>query len=335
MKFLSLPTLIVVLCAGLIMISIMAATDVIDLQRFFNGDESATSTLQNEYPQPAKLAEKLQMGVVELNVADLAAQQKYYQELVGLEVLSEDSSSVTLGFRDRAVIRLVASPQLPPQVQGSAGLYHSAIVFSSRATLAQAVQRILERAPQYYSGTSDHVVSEAFYFVDPEGNGVELYYDKDPASWRWRGGSVEMGSEYIDPEQYIKTYANTSAGEEKKMGHVHLKVGDIEQAKSFYESVLGLAVTSQMPTALFMSDGKYHHYLGMNVWESPRAGMRTPSLGLKSFEIFVPDAERLTELKARLTAASISFTETDKKVEVEDPWGTVVLITVNEAVFSE
>lgn len=289
----------------------------------------------NEYPVPATLAERLEMGVVELNVADLNTVQDFYQQAVGLDVLSEDAKQVTLGDGEREVVRLVHTPQLKDAPVGSAGLYHTATVFASRAALAQAVKRVMEHYPHLYSGTSDHVVSEAFYFTDPEGNGVELYFDKDPAGWQWRDGKVVMGSQYIDPQRYIATYENVSASDDKKMGHVHLKVGNIETAKEFYENVLGFAETSLMPTALFVSDGKYHHHLGMNVWESANAGMREKTLGLASYQIFVPEQKNLEQLAERLKAANHEYVSDANGLRFDDPWGNTIVVTVNPAVFSE
>lgn len=289
----------------------------------------------NEYPAPATLAERLEMGVVELNVADLNAVKDFYQQAVGLDVLSEDTKQVTLGNGSREVIRLIHTPQLKDAPVGSAGLYHTATVFTSRAALAQAVKRVLESYPHLYSGTSDHVVSEAFYFTDPEGNGVELYFDKDPAGWQWRDGKVVMGSQYIDPQRYIATHENVSASNDKKMGHVHLKVGNIDTAKNFYEKVVGLAETSLMPTALFVSDGKYHHHLGMNVWESAGAEVREKTLGLASYQLFVPAQQNLDELIARLTDANHQFVAEQNEVRFDDPWGNTIVVTVNPTVFSE
>lgn len=288
---------------------------------------------QNEYPAPAKLAERLEMGVVELNVSDLDEQAAFYESAVGLDVLSESKDQVTLGYEDREVIRLVLRNDLEESPVGSAGLYHTATVFESRAALAQAVKRVLEQYPELYSGTSDHVVSEAFYFTDPEGNGVELYFDKDPNGWQWRDGKVVMGSEYIDPERYIKTHESTSASEGKKMGHVHLRVGNISEAKTFYEDVVGFAETALMPTALFISDGKYHHHLGMNVWESNGAGKREETLGLKSYELFVPESKNIEALKARLNEHNVEFVEIEKGVEFNDPWNNTVIVRENTAVF--
>lgn len=288
------------------------------------------NALQTESPvaaelQPSRLTAHLEMGPLTLNVGDLELQIAFYRDVVGLQELETARNEVLLGWEDRPVLRLVAS-DLPAFPRESAGLYHSAIVFTSRAELAQAVQRVLQQRPDLYSGTADHIVSEAFYFSDPEGNGLELYYDKDPNGWVWNNGRVQMGSEYIDPQQYLAIYLDEGGDATRKMGHVHLQVGNIAQAKSFYVDVLGMSVTAEMPTALFVSDGKYHHHLGMNTWESNGAGKRDETLGLRSFEMWVEKEEDLGGLRERLEQSKVEFVEEDGVITVQDPWGNVVRV---------
>jgi len=278
--------------------------------------------------EPSRLTAHLEIGPLALNVQDLELQTQFYRDAVGLQTLEQSDKEVLLGWEDRPVLRLLLS-DLPAFPRENAGLYHSAILFASRGELAQAVQRILQQRPDLFSGTADHIVSEAFYFSDPEGNGLELYFDKDPNGWVWNNGRVQMGSEYIDPQQYLTTYLDDEGEPSRKMGHVHLQVGNISQAKSFYVDVLGMAVTAEMPTALFVSDGKYHHHLGMNVWESNGAGKRDETLGLRSFEMWVEKEEDLVWLRARLDAAGEEFTAEDGVVTMQDPWGNIVRIQRN------
>jgi catechol 2,3-dioxygenase len=282
---------------------------------------------------PSLLSPQLEMGVVELNVASMSAQKEFYQDLVGLEVISESDTELLLGFSDRAVMRLLYRPDLKAAPPGSAGLYHTAIVFEARSTLAQALDRILTQAPARYSGTADHLVSEAFYFTDPENNGVELYFDKNPDMWQWRDGKVVMDSLYIDPYEYIRQYAPISSSPAKKTGHVHLKVGNIAQAQTFYQEILGFSLTSTMPTALFASDGFYHHHIGMNTWESLAAQPRNESLGLRSFEIFLPSSDQLEKLQQRLDSSALGYELTNAGLSVNDPWNNLLIFSVKPDVF--
>jgi catechol 2,3-dioxygenase len=136
-----------------------------------------------------------------------------------------------------------------------------------------------------------------------------------------------MESLYLDTREYITTHSSTSDNLSKKIGHVHLKVGDIAAAIHFYGEVLGLRLVAQLPSALFFSDGQYHHHLGMNTWESQGAGLRPPSLGLKSITIKVADTTDLEYLQDRLTANDIQFVKEVDSVVVNDPWGNKLKLT--------
>lgn len=261
------------------------------------------------------------MGSVSLNVVDLEAMKTFYHEVLELDVIASDETSVTLGEGKHPLIVLHTGRHLPAPASGEAGLYHFALVFATQHTLAKRVEHILHSAPHHFSGSADHLVSEAFYFSDPEGNGIELYYDRDRKDWQWVGGQIQMATMYIDPVAYIATHAATGAGENKtRMGHVHLKVGDIETAREFYADILGFDVTAQLPGALFVSVGGYHHHLGLNTWESAGAGKRKQSVGLKSFDIVYTDKADLKHLKQRLHAQAIDFDEDKSGITLHDPW---------------
>lgn len=276
--------------------------------------------------QSSRLTSKLEMGATTLLVQDLAIMKSFYVDSVGLDALQEDQNSLILGFASRPILRLQVDTEHPFPSRSDAGLYHNAILFASRPALAQTLQRMLETQGTFFQGSSDHAVSEAFYFVDPEGNGLELYFDKDASTWRWENGRVVMGSTYIDPIQYIRAYGTTSASDSKKMGHVHLKVGSIEEAKSFYVDLLGLSITAEVPSALFISDGTYHHNFGLNTWESQGARPRLATLGLKSVEIFVESSQDLDKLTKRLHEKNVTFQWESGVVVLSDPWNNRILI---------
>ena len=300
---------------------------IIILMTFQKHSIKATEPISHDYPK-AVLADELEMGVAMLNVKNLEIMTQYYRDRVGLEELEKSEGEVILGYKNRPIITLKHTPDFPPPGMTSAGLYHSAIVFNSRGELARTIQRVLSKAPESYSGTADHLVSEAFYFTDPEGNGLELYFDKPRNTWQWENGQVKMGSVYIDPNQYIQQYQAETEEPEKKMGHIHLKVGDISQARKFYADVLGFAIVADRGTALFVSVGGYHHHLGMNVWESLGAGKRGDTTGLQFFAFSIPQAD-INRLKERLSTNAIPFEEKQnpKEISFEDPWGTRILVT--------
>lgn len=290
------------------------------------------SEAMQDSTQSSILSSKIEMGVVELNVANLELQKNFYEDLVGLEIISETDSIVTLGYQKREIISLIHTPDLPIFPRNSAGLYHIAIFYESQATLAQVLAKILQTDPVRFEGSSDHLVSEAFYFNDPEGNGVELYFDRDPSTWQWNNGKVVMGSQYIDPQEYIQTYSPMSAKPVKKMGHIHLQVGDINKAKKFYVDTLGFSITSELPSALFLSDGHYHHHIGMNVWNSEGSGKRNDTLGLKSFTILLSETADLEAIKNRLDEENINYEKSENGITIKDPWGTLITFSLNKSV---
>src|SRR5690606_37036496 len=185
--------------------------------------------------------------------------------------------------------------------------------FEERSALAAALYRAASSGVGAFTGSADHLVSLAFYFNDPEGNGVELYWDRPRDEWQWADGQVAMDSLPLDPNRFIAEYRGaedepaSQAGATATIGHVHLKVGDIPTARAFYVDTLGLEPTmSSWPSALFTAAGGYHHHVGMNIWESRGAGLREPSLGLDSFELVVPGQEALEELRQRLAEAGVA-----------------------------
>lgn len=277
------------------------------------------------------------MDAVTLRVGDLEAMSSYYADALALEPLEEVDRGRevhrVLGRGLTPMIRLVATPGLPDVDPRQAGLYHTAFLFEDPKSLAATVYRAARDERSRYVGSADHLVSEAFYFTDPEGNGIELYTDRDRSLWAHHpSGELVMGSEYLDPNVYLRTHleedtlanATALAG---KVGHVHLQVGDIAAARAFYVDAIGFEATfTAFPSALFASAGGYHHHIGMNTWHSRGAGSRAASLGLGDVAVTVPDRDDLDALAARLTGHGIDFTDDGRWVRAADPWGTQVTV---------
>ncbi len=272
----------------------------------------------------APLSSSLTLGAVSLDVSDLQAMKKFYHEIIGLTVMQESSSEATLGSSEKPVL-LLRQSDLPPANPQSAGLYHMAIVFSSQSGLAQAAERVL-RQTTLFAGSADHLVSEAFYLQDPEGNGIELCYDRDPSAWIWENGAVKMDALPLSPLEYIRRHLQPGKKGSMRMGHVHLKVGDIDMARAFYVDTVGFNLVSAMPSALFVSVGGYHHHLGMNVWESRGAGVRAKTLGLWNIEMSLANRQDVDALQQRLTAAGIAAMKTEGTLLLTDPWGNRLLV---------
>lgn len=235
----------------------------------------------------------------------------------------------------------MGAPDLPPVDPRQAGLFHTAFLFEDAASLAATVYRAARDPRSRFVGSSDHTVSEAFYFTDPEGNGIELYTDRPRQDWVRARGQIIMTTSYLDPGAYLGrnlTQAALDAGPALagRVGHVHLQVGDVAAARRFYTEVVGFEVTmSEYTGALFASAGGYHHHVAMNVWNSRGAGPRAASLGLGRVAVAVPGRSDLDALVARVKQHSLVYADSGHSVTVDDPWGTTVQVALIGATIDE
>ncbi|MGK3710714.1 VOC family protein [Arthrobacter sp. IK3] len=275
---------------------------------------------------PANLA----MGTVMLKVGDMDKVSTYYRRALGLETVAEADGGLYLGRGAVPLVHLAPAVGLQVPSRGEAGLFHTAILFDTQADLAATVALAAQFDPSAYVGSADHLVSEAFYFTDPEGNGIELYWDRPREDWAWddapQGRTVRMASLSLPPQQYFRTHLSEEAMARTAVagagvGHVHLQVGDTATAAAFYVNTLGFERTADFHgQALFVSAGGYHHHMAMNVWNSRGAGPRRDTLGLGEVLITVPGVDDVGALADRLKSAGVSSHHTGAELRFEDPW---------------
>lgn len=286
------------------------------------------------------------MGAVTLRVADLDAMTAYYRDAVTLSVLAAEGGRVILGRGATPSVILEHAPELKHASPGEAGLFHTAIVFDSQEALAAAVYSVARRAPGTFTGSADHLVSQAFYFTDPEGNGVELYWDRDRSQWSWTHGQVEMDTLHLDPNAFLREHlsergaalaelpaldGSTNADDPRfgdaVVGHVHLSVGDVASARTFYVDRLGFEATASLgSSALFVSAGGYHHHMAMNTWNSSGAGVRRLALGLGEVQLRLPGADDVGALTERMRHYGVPTRDDGRSVSFDDPWANVVRV---------
>ena len=266
------------------------------------------------------------MGAVTLWVAELDRMVRYYRDAVGLALMSEINGRAVLGFENREIVILEHKPGMKHASPHEAGLFHTAILFSSQSALAQAVYSVAQQYPGTFTGSADHLVSKAFYFNDPEGNGVELYWDRDRTEWSWVHGSIEMDTIFLDPNEFLKEHLSEGLADQvKKVGHVHLSVGSIPAAEEFYVKMLGFEKTLNWGgAALFVSAGGYHHHMAMNTWRSKGAGKRQLALGLGKVEVILESQDQVLEAKERLDFYKLNSVFESGMTKVEDPWGNII-----------
>jgi catechol 2,3-dioxygenase len=285
------------------------------------------------------------MGAVTLRVADLDAMTAYYRDAVTLSVLAAEGGRVILGRGSTPSVILEHAPELKHASPGEAGLFHTAIVFDGQEALAAAVYSVARRAPGTFTGSADHLVSQAFYFTDPEGNGVELYWDRDRSQWSWTHGQVEMDTLYLDPNAFLREHLSERGAAlaelpsldggtdadprfgDAVVGHVHLSVGDVASARAFYVDRLGFEATASLgASALFVSAGGYHHHMAMNTWNSRGAGVRRLALGLGEVQLRLPGADDLGALTERMRHYGVPTRDDGRSVSFDDPWANVVRV---------
>jgi len=300
-----------------------------------------TSNLTPTKTAVPSLDPAVEVGTVTLKVADLARSVKFYTEVIGLEVFKKDDHSAVLGAGKRPIVLLDEVPGATRLARNVTGLYHAAILFPTRHSLAIKVQQLVKIS--YPFGYGDHLVSEAFYLDDPDANGLELYADRPRSSWKWINGQVQMASDPIDFKSLFAevkdndpalNYPAVPTG--TKLGHMHLRVGNIPKALAFYHDVLGFDIVAEMPTALFLSAGGYHHHIGMNTWES-EDGKPTPenSAGLREFSISLPDQAELDRLTQQIEAAGITVERSGDSALVLDPFQTRIKLVLASTLMRE
>ncbi|AMM22102.1 glyoxalase [Frondihabitans sp. PAMC 28766] len=285
------------------------------------------------------LAADTSMGAVTLRVADLDAMTTYYRDAVTLTVLATEPAGdgtparSVLGRGATPIVILEHAPGMRHAGPREAGLFHTAILFETEQDLAAAVYAVASRHPNTFTGSADHLVSKAFYFTDPEGNGIELYWDRDRTEWSWTHGQIDMATLALDPNDFLHENLSESsvaaaASRPATVGHVHLSVGDVPSARRFYVDQLGFEATTEFgPQALFVSAGKYHHHMAMNTWQSAGAGRRQLALGLGLVRIEVPGADELGALDERLKHFGVETADDGRTLAFDDPWANRIQVT--------
>ncbi|EJM98829.1 putative ring-cleavage extradiol dioxygenase [Phyllobacterium sp. YR531] len=238
----------------------------------------------------------------------------YYQDVVGLREISRKGQSITLGAGETPLLEIEQATVRADDPQ-SAGLYHTAFLLPERADLAQWAKRAIDRRIPIV-GASDHLVSEAIYLTDPEGNGIEIYADRPHEKWTWNGSTVAMATEPLDVGNLLAETDGrpwSGAPDGTMVGHLHLRVGNAKEAETWWQSELGLdTVAAYGAAAVFMSTGGYHHHVAANAWQSRGAGRR--------------DNDR-----SGLAWAEFTSTNAKEEREIVDPWGNLIRIVPTKA----
>jgi catechol 2,3-dioxygenase len=295
---------------------------------FMSSSRDPTST---DATTLAALPARLRLGAVRIAVIDLERAISFYQDIIGLRLHRRDDGEAVMGAGEGDVVVLTAEPAARPPGR-EAGLYHYCLLFASRAELARVAARIAAaRTP--IQGASDHGTHEAIYLADLDGNGIELAADRPPGQWPdmrspagYAGGPKPLALGDLlasvageEPSRHVETGLS--------IGHVHLHVGDVEQAIRFYRDVVGFELMIDLGTAAFFSTGGYHHRLGANVWRGEDVPPASPdALGLRQWKLVLPDAVAVADARARLETAGAPIEELPSGFLTRDPWAIPLAI---------
>ncbi|TQR20269.1 VOC family protein [Psychrobacillus vulpis] len=259
--------------------------------------------------------------LVELKVMDLERSLSFYENIIGFKVLKKMDNKVLLtADGETALVSLEQRANLEPKQQRTTGLYHFALLLPSREDLGAILKHFIElRMPL---GSADHLVSEALYLNDPDGNGIEIYRDRPDTEWTWKNDHVDMATLAIDAQGVLAEGASkkwVGLPEDTVMGHIHLHVANLDSTEKFYRA-LGFEVVTPYPGALFMATGKYHHHIGLNTWNGEGAPAAPENIvGMEAYTLVYPSNEELHAALESLKGIEAPLIEENGVYITKDP----------------
>lgn len=269
---------------------------------------------------------------VRLNVENLERSLTYYQEIIGFDILEQTDTTAELTADGKTSLLSLVQPEgVKPKQPRTTGIYHFALLLPEKKDLAQFVMHLSEKNIQV--GAGDHLVSEALYIKDPDGNDIEIYIDRDPSVWDWKDGEVAMTTDPVNFEELMKHQVEGESWqglpEGTLMGHIHLYVDELEKTEQFYVEGLAFDVVNRFGgQALFLSDADYHHHIAVNTWQGVGASRPAEnSAGMESYRIVYNDEKAVQTTVTNLEKIGAKVTEEDDRILTEDPAGNRIELT--------
>jgi catechol 2,3-dioxygenase len=276
-----------------------------------------------------RLPPNTRIGAVALTVSDLKASLRYYQHTVGLCLHHTDGRRALLGAEDAQFVTLIETPDARP-LEIEKGMYHFAIVVPTQVALAQVLMHYAQsRTPVL--GLSEHYVSQSVYLSDPDGHGIEIYWDRPREEWEYPDGELKIGTTTLNTEKVLSALDSTRPGWRglpagTRMGHIHLHALHVPTSEGFYRDILGFDVVTRFRTFMtFLSAGGYHHHVACAMG----SGFTSPdALGLQWYSIQLPTAEERDKVAARVRQAGIAIEARPEGLFLRDPSRIGILLTV-------
>jgi catechol 2,3-dioxygenase len=273
------------------------------------------------------------IGHVKVKVENLQRSIQFYQDILGFDILEQTASTAKLTTDGKTSILSLEQPEdVMPKQGRTTGLYHFAILLPTQSDLANIVVHLVGKGIRF--GSSDHLVSEALYLHDPDGNEIEIYRDRVPSEWKWNDKEVAMTVDPLDFENLLKHATPDKPWQkmpkETVMGHIHLHVSELIKTEEFYVKGLGMDVVNRFGTqALFLSYGRYHHHVGVNTWNG--VGAPAPaknSVGLESFTLLFDNEETRQETVTNLKQIGAKVLEENNQFITFDPSGISIELAI-------
>lgn len=276
-----------------------------------------------------RLSSHTSIGLVHLYVSNMERSLTFYRDVLKFKVIKEEGSIALLGNESNTPLFALEEKEYAlPKQRNRTGLYHFAILVSNREQLASVLRHALHKGYPIQGG-ADHHFSEAIYMSDPDGNGLEIYYDRPKEVWRDANGNLPFVSNPFDGEALLQEAKEWQGfSDETVMGHIHLHVADLEEAKRFYVDGFGFEVTiSERNGALFVAAGGYHHHVGLNIWQGEGVPPQlSNSIGLKYFTVILENAEQKEKVYSSLQSVGAVPVYKAGILQVEDPFGHIIHI---------
>ncbi|WP_150285505.1 VOC family protein [Rummeliibacillus sp. TYF-LIM-RU47] len=273
------------------------------------------------------------VGHVKIRVQNLNRSLQFYKDILGIDILEQTASAAKLTTDGNTSFLSLEQPEnVIPKQERTTGLYHFAILLPEQKDLANIVVHLVQNGVRF--GSSDHLVSEALYLNDPDGNQIEIYRDRVPSEWKWSDNEVDMAVDPLDFDTLLKHATPDQPWDrmpkDSVMGHVHLHVSELIKTEEFYVKGLGMEVVNRFgDQALFLSYGKYHHHLGVNTWNG--VGIPAPaenSVGLESFTLLFDNDEVRKQAVMNLEKIGAKILEEENQYVTVDPSGNRIVLAV-------
>jgi catechol 2,3-dioxygenase len=273
------------------------------------------------------------IGNVIVKVTNLQRSIQFYQDVLGFDILEQTTSTVKLTTDGKTSFLSLEQPEnVIPKQERTTGLYHFAILLPNQKELANIVLHLVQKGIRF--GSSDHLVSEALYLHDPDGNEIEIYRDRTPSEWNWKRDEVDMAVDPLNFEHLLKHATPEKPWQkmpaETVMGHIHLHVSELQKTEEFYVKGLGMDVVNRFGRqALFLSYGNYHHHVGVNTWNG--VGAPAPaknSAGLESYTLIFDNDEARQQVLTNLKQIGAEVLKENNQFTTFDPSGNRIELAV-------